>query len=134
MQILIWRGEFSGRYTDPLQIEKQQLFTEIRGLYFIQLGEKYSEPAHPTVLLLDPNLAGEFSARYTDLVHIVTITPAKILMHPRMAPNGAMPRASRGVHTKEDRNTNLDKITKFQATKVFSPGNIVMGLKKLSKR
>ena len=55
-------------------------------------------------------------------------------MHPRMAPNGAMPRASRGVHTKEDRNTNLDKITKFQATKVFSPGNIVMGLKKLSKR
>ena len=53
------RGEEEKEEEDPVYIEEQQL---------------------STVLLLDPNLAtgiiwlGEFSCRYTDLVHIVTIT------------------------------------------------------------
>ena len=44
-----------------------------------------------------------FPARYTDLVHIVTITTAKILMHPQRCPyrgNASALRASEGVHNK----------------------------------
>ena len=50
---------------------------------------------------MDPNLAGEFSGRYTHPLHIVAITPAKILIHPPRCPyrgNASALRASRVVH------------------------------------
>ena len=54
---------------------------------------------------------GELSGRYTDPLYIVTITSAKILMPPRVAPIGATPRpfGPRGgciIRSRRKRDTN----------------------------
>ena len=77
--ILIWQGVFPAMYT-----------------HSVQLVKKYNEPAHSTVLLLGPNLAGEFSGRYTHPLYSnhnnwgknTNAPPALPLSGQRLGPSG----------------------------------------------